>query len=158
MIAFRPHRALYASGNDTALILRELDEMGVLTVEVATEGLPDFDAIEAGEAYLSWTLRLVTEESEGAVRDVFEFVEGMCDLQIEAVADAPAGAEIPLPAAPETPVAAPVGAPPAPPPRPRSPATSRRRPKAPRRPCGSISTWSTGSSTWWANLSSTRPY
>lgn len=125
VIAFRPHRALYASGNDTALILRELDEMGVLTVEVATVGLPDFDAIEAGEAYLSWTLRLVTEESEGAVRDVFEFVEGMCDLQIEAVVDAPAGAAIPLPAAPETPVAAPVGAPPAPPP---APAQSRDKP------------------------------
>lgn len=81
-IRLKPARTLYASGNDTSRLLRELDEMGTLTVEVDSDTLPEFDKLDSAEAYFSWALTLITEESEHAVREVFEFVEGMCELQI----------------------------------------------------------------------------
>ena len=43
-------------------------------------GLPLLGELDPEGAYLTWTVRLETAESEKTVRDVFEFVDGDCDL------------------------------------------------------------------------------
>ena len=88
LIRFTPSAGLYASGNDTSLLFRELSELGELEVTVETDRLPDLKNIDPGESYLSWVVILLTEESEQSLREVFEFVDGLCELQISLDLDA----------------------------------------------------------------------
>ena len=110
-IRFKPARTLYARGNDTALLLRELDELGAVSVEAETGRLPEFDLLDPAEAYIAWDLTLTTDESERAVREVFEFVEGMCELDISVASRAEAnGAQAdPIQLAPQAPTQAETG-------------------------------------------------
>jgi two-component system chemotaxis sensor kinase CheA len=82
LITLRPHPALYAKANETALLLRELGRLGETSVTLDVDGLPPLEDLEPEGAYLAWTVRLSGGASEAAVRDVFEFVDGDCDLDI----------------------------------------------------------------------------
>ncbi|HVY35567.1 MAG TPA: chemotaxis protein CheA [Caulobacteraceae bacterium] len=84
-VSFKPHAALYASANETALLLRELERLGTLTVELDVSALPPLDQLDPEASYLAWTLSLQTDKGEDAIREVFEFVEGDCDLAIASV-------------------------------------------------------------------------
>lgn len=81
-ISFRPSAMMYAKANETGLILRELSRLGPTEVEVDGADLPDLAALAPEEAYLTWRIRLETEAGEAAVREVFEFVEDDCRLEI----------------------------------------------------------------------------
>ena len=89
-IRFTPRPELYAKGNETALVLRELERLGRLEVTCDFDALPPLDQLDPEGAYLAWTLALTTDRDEAAVREVFEFVEWDCALTIEA--DGGAGA------------------------------------------------------------------
>lgn len=111
LIRFTPHRALYDSGNDTALLLRELSELGDLGTTADLSNLPGLLELDPAEAYVSWELRLQTFESEHAVREVFEFVDGLCDLELTRMdpdgsesgpVDATGGPELPDPGQPDS--------------------------------------------------------
>jgi two-component system chemotaxis sensor kinase CheA len=94
-VRFRPHAELYRKANDPLLLLGELARLGQLSVALDTAAVPRLEALNPEEAYLSWTIGLGGCD-EPAIREVFEFVEGDCDLDIgpaapdDAVADAPA--------------------------------------------------------------------
>ncbi len=81
-IDFAPTRHLYENGHEPLLLFDALAELGPLSVEAHHGPLPEFDRFEPSDALLRWTLRLTTEESETVLHDLFEFVEGLCDLQI----------------------------------------------------------------------------
>ncbi len=102
VIRFRPHRELYAKANEPLALFRELARLGDLTVLLDFTALPLLDAFEMDEAYFAWTLQLSTESDASAIREIFEFVDGDCDLSVEpAAAPAPAPAFVmPEPAAP----------------------------------------------------------
>jgi two-component system chemotaxis sensor kinase CheA len=109
-IRFCPHRALYSNGNDPTLLFRELAAIGRVDVTLDTAALPaigeDFDW---QESYLAWSLEVATDLGIDAVRAVFEFVEGLCDLEVNHVEEVQApveatpgedpGSEAPPPAA-----------------------------------------------------------
>lgn len=86
-IAFRPHAALCANGHDPALFLAALADLGSAEVRADLSRLPDFLTHDPAEAYLGWTIRLRTESPPDMIRDVFEFAEGLCDLDIVPVQD-----------------------------------------------------------------------
>jgi two-component system, chemotaxis family, sensor kinase CheA len=92
-IVFRPFRELFARGNDPLRMMRELAELGDLAVTVNTDSLPPLSKLAPQECHLAWTLQLRGDVSEEAVRQVFEWTEGDCELEIRAIgADAqPAG-------------------------------------------------------------------
>ena len=102
-VQFRPKRPLYANGNEAALLLRELDRLGPSIVTLDASALPALGQFDAEEPYLSWHVSLETEADEAAIRDVFEFVEGDCELHIQGppMAEADTGeeplAELPAP-------------------------------------------------------------
>ncbi len=102
-IRLRPHAALYAKANDVSLLLRELGRLGAMEVQLDTDSLPPLASLDPEGAYLAWTVDLYTAEPEAAIREVFEFVEGDCDLLVQR-ADAPAPASLQTPA--QTPAAA----------------------------------------------------
>jgi len=82
-VTFTPTPALYAKANEPALLLRELARLGAVESELDDHQIPPLDALDPEGAYLTWTVRLTTDADEGAIRDVFEFVDGDCELAVE---------------------------------------------------------------------------
>lgn len=126
-VSIRPKSDLYRKANETALLLRELNRLGPIKATLDDSALPALENLDPEAAFVTWTVRLETEEDEAAIREVFEFVDGDCDLEItrgevaapdalgallsvaeapvvEASEPAPAPA-IEIPAAPEAPLA-----------------------------------------------------
>lgn len=87
-IVFRPHPRLYASANETGLLLRELGRLGPMRVQMDDSGVPLLDALEPTDSHLIWTIELEGDASEDEVREVFDFVEMDCDLSITPLGDA----------------------------------------------------------------------
>jgi len=87
-IGFRPYPELFARGNDPLRMLRELNELGTLEVEAHFEALPSFTDLDTQNCYLAWTLQLSGNVAEEAIREVFDWAEGDCDLDITEVAPA----------------------------------------------------------------------
>ncbi len=80
-IAFVPHRELFFSGNDPLRILRELYELDAeCNIQADSQALPELLEIEAELCYLSWNADVSGEVDEGAIREIFEWVEDECEL------------------------------------------------------------------------------
>ena len=81
-IRFRPHASLYASGNDPLILLRELGRCGTARTTLDASQLPGLDAMDPEASYLSWTVEVSTDQSERDLREVFEFVDAHCHIEI----------------------------------------------------------------------------
>lgn len=81
-VAFTPEAALYSTGNEPLFLFRALRDLGEMEVHCTPLDLPGLDNIEAEESYLHWDITLATSEGEAAIREVFEFVDGLCKLEI----------------------------------------------------------------------------
>ncbi len=89
IVRFRPKAELYANANEPLLLLRELERLGAIRVALDTEALPPLPDLDPEGAYLSWTVSLTTTHDERDIREVFDFVDGHCDIEISrAPADA----------------------------------------------------------------------
>jgi len=86
LIDFKPHPHLLQTGNDPLRMFNELRELGQLTVTLNGAGLPAFSDLEPEECYLSWQLELLGEVSLEQINEIFEWVEGDCDLTITQLA------------------------------------------------------------------------
>jgi two-component system chemotaxis sensor kinase CheA len=91
-VRFKPRADLYAKANEAALLLRELGRLGETTVELDASGLPPLAELDPEAAYLAWTVTLPETLDESAIREVFEFVDGDCELQIGRDGETPANA------------------------------------------------------------------
>ncbi len=85
VIHFRPKPELYAKGNETTRLMRELARLGSLTVQCEIVDIPLLVALEPEQSYLSWRATLRSDQDLAAVQAVFEFVEGDCHLDIEKI-------------------------------------------------------------------------
>lgn len=85
-IQFRPHPQLMHSGNDPVRMFRELTTLGKLTVRADASRLPKLADLRPEDSYLSWELELRGDATRDAVAEVFAWVEGDCDLNIEPLA------------------------------------------------------------------------
>lgn len=81
-IVFEPLPSLINTGNEPLLLLRELARLGKARIECCIDKLPNFASVEADICYLSWKIVLETDLPESAIREVFEFVEDECKLEI----------------------------------------------------------------------------
>jgi two-component system chemotaxis sensor kinase CheA len=82
VVKFYPQAALYAKANEAGLLLRELERLGECRVAMDSSGLPNLDRLNAEDAYLGWTVSVSGEVAEAQIREVFEFVEGDCYLDV----------------------------------------------------------------------------
>jgi two-component system chemotaxis sensor kinase CheA len=82
-INFRPFPELFARGNDPLRMMRELSELGALESIADVSALPSFTALDPQSCYLAWNLQLTADVTESTIRQVFEWAEGDCALQIE---------------------------------------------------------------------------
>lgn len=81
-IVFAPQAELFDTGNEPAILLRNLQELGEMAVVCDASGLPDLAKITPEIPHLSWTITLHADVDEGEIRSIFEFVDGLCTLQI----------------------------------------------------------------------------
>lgn len=81
-VSIRPKSDLYRKANETALLLRELSRLGPIKATLDDRHLPELDELDPEAAYVTWNVRVETDEDETAIREVFEFVDGDCDLDI----------------------------------------------------------------------------
>ncbi|MDP5085417.1 MAG: chemotaxis protein CheA [Yoonia sp.] len=96
-VTFRPDHAFYATGNDPTLILAALEKIGTCTTTVQTDALPDrFSDFSWTEGYLLWQVEIEDLLDDFAIRDIFQFVDDLCDLKIEEVLDE-TGTDLPAP-------------------------------------------------------------
>jgi len=83
LINFKPHENILKTGNDPALLIRELERIGEIKVSVNIENLPCLSEISPELSYLSWSINIKTPESENSIRQIFDWVEDECDLDIK---------------------------------------------------------------------------
>jgi len=153
-IQFHPYRELLARGNDPLRMLRELAALGELEVRVDSQMLPPLAEVNHQDCYLAWSLELPGEVAEEAIRQVFDWAEGDCELTIEHLTGDPGNLSVSATedllagVAAEPPASAPAGAmamsaqqapAAAAPPPPAAPAASLARPDAGAKPEGSVS-------------------
>ena len=84
-VRFKPRADLYAKANEAALLLRELARVGATVVELDAHDVPPLHEMDPEAAYLSWTIRVTGDADEAAIREVFEWVDGDCELTINAI-------------------------------------------------------------------------
>ncbi|WP_428775805.1 chemotaxis protein CheA, partial [Vibrio sp.] len=94
---FVPHQEMFFSGNDPLRILRELQELdAACQIESDLSKLPELPELEPELCFVSWQFTLPGTVDEGDIREIFEWVEDECDLELtlleQPVAD-PAGEE-----------------------------------------------------------------
>ncbi|HMN44398.1 MAG TPA: chemotaxis protein CheA [Povalibacter sp.] len=109
-IQFRPYPQLLVHGNDPLRMLRELADLGDLTINVDAGNVPSLAQLDPESCFLTWDLRLTSDVTREVVEQIFDWAEGDCELRIE---DASGEAESPQPAvakAATAPAAAPVAA------------------------------------------------
>ncbi|MFT6605401.1 MAG: two-component system chemotaxis sensor kinase CheA [Halocynthiibacter sp.] len=81
-VHFTPEDTLYSSGNEPIYLFRTLRDLGDVHVTCETARLPSLETLNPDSAHLSWRLTITTEETEAAVREVFDFVDGLCTLNV----------------------------------------------------------------------------
>jgi len=92
-IDFRPNREMFASGTSPIVLLRNLVGLGTVGVcELHTEQLPALNDLNPEKCYLHWTIELATARPEEELREVFEFVEHLIELDIVCATPSPSPA------------------------------------------------------------------
>jgi two-component system chemotaxis sensor kinase CheA len=84
-IAFCPYLDLLKTGNDPVRMFRELAGLGDYTVSVNTQDIPDFYELDPEECNLSWALKVLGDIPRKEIDEIFNWVEGDCELTIEAL-------------------------------------------------------------------------
>ena len=84
-VRFKPHRAMYETANEPQLLLQALKMVGDMSLAADLSALPDLAKLDPCEGYLSWDIEIRGAKSRDAIEEVFEFVDGDCDLVIDAV-------------------------------------------------------------------------
>lgn len=82
-IAFCPYLDLLKTGNDPVRMFRELAELGEYSVLVNTHDIPPFTKLDPEECNLSWTLEVIGDIPENEIKEIFNWVEGDCELDIQ---------------------------------------------------------------------------
>ena len=82
-LRFKPKRELYTSANDPFLIIRELAQAGEMQVRCDCSQLPMLDRLDPMQGYLIWIIELETARFPQEIREIFEFVDDLCELTID---------------------------------------------------------------------------
>ncbi|MGZ5575303.1 MAG: chemotaxis protein CheA [Methylobacter sp.] len=85
-IAFCPYLDLLKTGNDPVRLFRELNELGELTTIANIQDVPGFYELDPEECNISWDLKVVGDISDDEIKEIFNWVEGDCEMDIQPLA------------------------------------------------------------------------
>ena len=81
-IAFQPTATLFSNGHEPALLFGELSRLGTVSSTIDLGELPAWEEFDTTVPFMKWTLKLASTAEIDQVRAVFEFVDGLCKLNI----------------------------------------------------------------------------
>jgi two-component system chemotaxis sensor kinase CheA len=87
-IRFKPRLHIFANGTNPVALLHELRELGKCEIVAHTCLVPPLENLDPESSYIFWDVILTTEQGINAIKDVFIFVEGDCELKIEIIDNA----------------------------------------------------------------------
>lgn len=103
-IFFQPKAALFKNGHEPLFLFQALAALGDIDVALEFVGLPPLAEFNPKEAYFRWNIYLKTSHDQSEIEEVFEFVEGLCELDITAEPESAFPPGLPeLPALPDLP-------------------------------------------------------
>ncbi|SFS15404.1 chemotaxis protein CheA [Yoonia litorea] len=83
LCTFTPRKAFYDTGHDPLLLIKALKTLGPVQVRCDLQTLPtklaDFDP---QDGYLTWQVSVGDQSDDLKIREVFEFVDDLSDLQV----------------------------------------------------------------------------
>jgi two-component system, chemotaxis family, sensor kinase CheA len=85
-ISFCPYLSLLKTGNDPVRLFREVAELGDFTPQATIEDVPPFAELDFEECNITWELKLVSDVSEAAIKEIFSWVEDDCALEFAPLA------------------------------------------------------------------------
>jgi two-component system chemotaxis sensor kinase CheA len=86
-IQFAPSAALFANGHEPAFLFSSLAQLGQLSAKIDLSDLPEWEQFDTTMPFMSWSIDLATAAPIDQVKAVFEFVDGLCKLEINIAAD-----------------------------------------------------------------------
>lgn len=81
-IRFKPDFGVFETGNEPNLLLRNLADLGKADITCDMGDLPLLAELAPETPYLAWNIALEADIDEAEIREVFEFVDGLCELSI----------------------------------------------------------------------------
>lgn len=81
-IVFAPNAELFDTGNEPALLLRNLGTLGEMSVFCDATALPELSELAPETPHLRWRITLHSMAEEAEIRSIFEFVDGLCVLDV----------------------------------------------------------------------------
>ncbi|WP_444430985.1 chemotaxis protein CheA [Rhodobacter capsulatus] len=81
-VRFRPSAALYSSGNEPLHLLRALGKLGSCTMRCDLSRLPPLETLDPESSWLDWTVEIAGDVTDFDIREVFDFVEDVCEIEI----------------------------------------------------------------------------
>ncbi len=91
-VVFKPNAELFETGNEPFQLLKNLAALGEVKVTLITDELPDLDSLTAEKPSLSWEILVKTGADEAEITSIFEFVDGLCTLEVTQIGAAPIAA------------------------------------------------------------------
>lgn len=82
-IHFQPHERFFHTGNDPLRLLRTLAELSPVAARAQLAQMPDWGNFAPEQCYLAWELTVAKPVPRAAVEEVFAWVLGDCDLNIQ---------------------------------------------------------------------------
>jgi len=82
-VHFAPGPEMMLNGTNPLLLLKELRQLGGLSVRASMALVPPIAELDPERCYLTWEMVLATTADRDAIRDVFIFVADSCELTIE---------------------------------------------------------------------------
>lgn len=82
-IRFKPDFGVFETGNEPQMLLKNLSDLGKANISCDMVDLPDLAELAPETPYLAWDVTLTADIDEAEIREVFEFVDGLCELTIE---------------------------------------------------------------------------
>ncbi len=86
-IRFRPTADIFKNGTNPIFLLKKIREFGSCDIIAQTDAVPLLEDFSPEICYTYWDIILSTSEGINAIRDVFIFVEGDCDINIDVIDD-----------------------------------------------------------------------
>ena len=81
-IEFRADSELYESGNEALFLIKALADLGRCDTRLSFDAPKSVEELATLGGRLSWNITIETESQPVAVHEIFEFVEGLCKLNV----------------------------------------------------------------------------
>lgn len=84
-IEFNPYVNMLITGNDPVRMFGELKSFGEISVKVDHSKIPGFNDLNPEDCYFSWKITLNSDVSREKIAEIFDWVDGECDLTIDPI-------------------------------------------------------------------------